>query len=106
MRKSAGISAIAVGDGANVAERLGQLTMPPTITMIRNTSEAAPTTTARAPCRAIGTRADTDPVVMTLRLYQQFNGNTVEQRILLNYRGKRTSFSDCWSPASEEIAAC
>src|SRR6266511_1476229 len=79
------MSAIAADDGANVAERVGQLTMPPTITMIRNTSEAAPMRTARASCRATGTRAATDPGVMTSRLYQQFNGNPVDPLVTRPY---------------------
>jgi hypothetical protein len=58
------MSAIATGDGAYVAERVGQLTMPPTITTIRNTSEAVPISAARIPCRATGTLAAIEPVVM------------------------------------------
>ena len=49
-----------------MAERVGQLTMPPTITTMRNTSEAVPITAARIPCLASGTRAATDPVVIAL----------------------------------------
>ena len=59
------MSAIATGDGADVAERVGELTIPPTITTIRNTSETVPMNAARNPCRATGTRAATEPVVMT-----------------------------------------
>src|SRR5215211_341360 len=75
------MSASATGDGAKEAERVGQLTIPPTITTIRNTSETVPMSAARNPCRATGTRAATEPAVMIRRLYHHFNGNTVDQRL-------------------------
>src|SRR6266540_7376335 len=75
------MSASATGDGAKEAERVGQLTIPPTITTIRNTSETVPMNPARNPCRATGTRAATEPAVMIRRLYHHFNGNTVDQRL-------------------------
>jgi hypothetical protein len=56
------MSAIAAGEGAYVAERVGQLTMPPIITTMRNSREAAPMTATRVPCRATGTRAAIEPV--------------------------------------------
>ena len=36
------MSAIAVGEGADVAEPVGELTIPPTITTIRNKRETVP----------------------------------------------------------------
>src|SRR5262245_61719049 len=75
------MSAIATADGTKEAERVGQLTIPPTITTIRNTSESVPMKAARSPCRASGTRAATEPAVMIRRLYHHFNGNTVDQRL-------------------------
>src|SRR6266511_3457462 len=75
------MSASATGDGAKEAERVGQLTIPPTITTIKNTSETVPMNPARNPCRATGTCAATEPAVMTRRLYHHFNGNTVDQRL-------------------------
>src|SRR5438034_10990255 len=75
------MSASATGDGGKEAERVGQLTIPPTITMIMNTSETVPMSAARNPWRATGTRAATEPAVMTSRLYHRFNVNTVNQRL-------------------------
>src|ERR671923_1400867 len=74
------MSAIATGDGAYVAERVGQLTMPPTITTIRNMSDVVPISAARIPCRASGTLAAIEPVVMPTRLYQRINCNTADSR--------------------------
>src|ERR671923_446025 len=72
------MSAIATGDGAYVAERVGQLTMPPTITTIRNTSDVVPISAARIPCRAGGTLAAIEPVVMPTDYISE---STVIQRI-------------------------
>jgi hypothetical protein len=71
------MSAIAVGEGADVAEPVGELTIPPTIATIRKKRENVPMNATRTPCRATGTRAATEPVDMTSRLYQHFNRNTV-----------------------------
>src|SRR2546430_2642168 len=75
------MSANATGDGGKETERVGQLTIPPTITMIMKTSETVPMSAARNPWRAIGTRAGTQPAVMTLRLYHLFHVNPVHQRL-------------------------
>src|SRR6266540_5291140 len=75
------MSASATGDGKKEAERVGQLTIPPTITMIMNTSETVPMSEARNPWRATGARAATEPAVMTSGLYHRFNVNTVNQRL-------------------------
>src|SRR5215216_720554 len=91
------MSASATGDGAKEAERVGQLTIPPTITTIRNTSERVPMKAARSPCRASGTRAATEPAVMT----RDYIRSSTEIPYFNWYADRRASRS----PASERRRA-
>jgi hypothetical protein len=59
-----GEAAIAAGEGATELVVADQLTSPPTITMIRNSSAAVPIRAARAPYRASRTRAAAEPTVI------------------------------------------
>ena len=58
------MSATATDEGVNVAELVGQLAIPPTMTTTKNSRAAAAISAARAPVRATGMLAAAEPVVM------------------------------------------
>src|SRR5262245_4266449 len=97
------MSAIAAGEGATVAIVESELTMPPAITRKSSTSAAVPISAARAPCRATGTRAAAEPIVMTIHCISLL---AVIQRILWQTAGRRLSPDTSHSLPRDDRSLC